>query len=257
MKKILLILLCCFIGNANASFWSDLWWNPNESGWGVNFAHQDNVLFATLFVYGSDGRPTWFVASDMTFDASTSSYSGALYQTSGPFYSGVFNPASVGVTQVGLATFTPQYEAQGTFAYTVNGIAISKTISRQTFRSPNITDAWQGIYRYSASGCSLPSSNGLFNEAVLMDTNDTGTIVSGTLYRGSQAGCTFSATKTTFGKIIDVDGTYSCPSGDSGTLSIFNGEYLTTALSIRMQLQSSTNGCFLDGFMGATTSASF
>lgn len=255
MKKILLVVLYCFAANANASFWSDLWWNPNESGWGVNFAHQDTVIFATLFVYGSDGRPTWYIASNMVYGGSA--YSGALYQTTGPFYGGAFNPAAVGVTQVGTATFTPQFEAQGSFAYTVNGTTVSKTIIRQTFKSPNIADSWQGVYRYNVSGCATASSNGAFNDVIVMDTSDTGTIVSGTLYRGSQAGCTFSGAKTSYGKIIDVDGTYSCPSGDNGSFSMFNAEYMITALSMRLQLKSTTNGCLLDGFMGATTSASF
>ena len=24
----------------------DLWWNPAESGWGINLAHQDDTVFA-------------------------------------------------------------------------------------------------------------------------------------------------------------------------------------------------------------------
>ncbi|HEX5633216.1 MAG TPA: S8 family serine peptidase, partial [Gemmatimonadales bacterium] len=34
---------------AGASNYSDLWWNPAESGWGVNLEHQGDVIFATWF----------------------------------------------------------------------------------------------------------------------------------------------------------------------------------------------------------------
>src|SRR3954469_24052414 len=42
-----------------------LWWNPAESGWGLNTTHQGNILFATLFVYAGDGQPLWLVASGL------------------------------------------------------------------------------------------------------------------------------------------------------------------------------------------------
>jgi hypothetical protein len=42
---------------------SDIWWVPEESGWGLNLIHQGNTLFGTLFVYGSDGTPRWYSAS--------------------------------------------------------------------------------------------------------------------------------------------------------------------------------------------------
>ena len=42
----------------------DLWWNPAESGWGLNIAHQDDTLFATLFTYGADGGGIWLVMSN-------------------------------------------------------------------------------------------------------------------------------------------------------------------------------------------------
>ncbi len=43
--------------------YTDLWWNPEESGWGINFTHQGEILFATLFTYGADGEPDWFAMS--------------------------------------------------------------------------------------------------------------------------------------------------------------------------------------------------
>ena len=41
-----------------------LWWNPAENGWGVNFTHQGNILFATLFTYDANRAPLWLVMSN-------------------------------------------------------------------------------------------------------------------------------------------------------------------------------------------------
>jgi hypothetical protein len=29
----------------------DIWWNPNESGWGLQLSQSNTTLFATLYVY--------------------------------------------------------------------------------------------------------------------------------------------------------------------------------------------------------------
>jgi len=42
--------------------YTDLWYIPTESGWGLNVIQQGNVMFATLFVYGTDNTPRWYVA---------------------------------------------------------------------------------------------------------------------------------------------------------------------------------------------------
>ena len=39
-----------------------LWWNPDESGWGINFAHQGDIIFATWFTYDVAGKPWWLIA---------------------------------------------------------------------------------------------------------------------------------------------------------------------------------------------------
>ena len=32
--------------SASVSNYQSLWWNPQESGWGINLAHQGNTIFA-------------------------------------------------------------------------------------------------------------------------------------------------------------------------------------------------------------------
>ena len=48
---------------ARAADYTDLWWNPAESGWGVNVVQSDTFMFLTFFIYGQDGKPTWYSAS--------------------------------------------------------------------------------------------------------------------------------------------------------------------------------------------------
>lgn len=41
---------------------SGWWWNQTESGRGFAIEIQDNALFMATFIYGSDGRPVWYIA---------------------------------------------------------------------------------------------------------------------------------------------------------------------------------------------------
>jgi hypothetical protein len=41
---------------------TDQWWNPAESGWGVNVVLQNNVAFLTFFVYDTAQNPVWYTA---------------------------------------------------------------------------------------------------------------------------------------------------------------------------------------------------
>jgi hypothetical protein len=46
--------------------YSDLWWNPLESGWGVNISQQADILFVTFFVFDANRQPSWYTA-ELTF----------------------------------------------------------------------------------------------------------------------------------------------------------------------------------------------
>jgi hypothetical protein len=117
----------------------DLWWRAPaglESGWGINITHQGDVIFATWFTYGADGKGVWIVMAHGTKTAANT-FSGTLYRTTGPAFSSVpFDPTRVAATEVGTGTFTFSDAGNGTFAYTVNGISQSKPIMREVYASP-------------------------------------------------------------------------------------------------------------------------
>ncbi|MFI4952911.1 MAG: hypothetical protein ACHP7M_07205 [Burkholderiales bacterium] len=123
------------IAAAAAVNYQGLWFNPAESGWGINFAHQGDLIFASWFTYDLTGKGTWLVMTASKTAANT--YTGTLFQGTGPAFDAVpFPPlgspggATVsGLTGTGTITFSDANN--GLFAYTVNGIAQSKVITRQ------------------------------------------------------------------------------------------------------------------------------
>jgi hypothetical protein len=117
-----------------------LWWaDPagSESGWGINFAHQGDVIFATWFTYDLNGNAWWI---SMTAQKTAEGvYGGTLYQTNGPAFNAVpFVPAGVTAAPVGTGTLTFASATRGTFDYTVNGVSQRKTIVPQVFSTPPI-----------------------------------------------------------------------------------------------------------------------
>src|SRR5204862_236734 len=67
-----------------------LWWHApagSESGWGINFTHQGDIVFATWFTYGSDGTPWWLVAEAHKTGPGT--YAGNLASVTGPPFNSV------------------------------------------------------------------------------------------------------------------------------------------------------------------------
>ncbi len=123
---------------ALASHFQDLWWAAPagaESGWGVNLTHQGDVIFATWFTYGQDGKPLWLVVR--AEKTAASAYSGRLFTARGPPFNVLpFDPAKVVATEVGTASFVFADGNHATFAYTVNGVEQTKLITREVFAPP-------------------------------------------------------------------------------------------------------------------------
>jgi len=139
-----------------AGTWSDIWWNPSESGWGVNIAQQSDAMFMTFFVYAADGSAHWYggtVYAGAIQPSSFARFDGDLYETRGPGIAGPFNPASVVARKVGSIAFLPASLGSATLTYTVDGVNVAKSIQRQTFRQIPLTGSYFGGYSVKRSSC--------------------------------------------------------------------------------------------------------
>jgi hypothetical protein len=52
-----------------------MWWNPDESGWGVNVILQKDMGYIAFFVYDSAQDPVWYT-SDVHLDQRTGDKTG-------------------------------------------------------------------------------------------------------------------------------------------------------------------------------------
>ena len=229
---------------------SDLWWNPNESGWGANMVQQFDTLFITIFVYGANGQPTWYVGASTAY-ASTSAeganvFTGPLFQTSGPWFGGTFNVNGVGIRQVGTVTFAHKTVSSGTLTYTVDGTMVSKDIQRQTWKVNDLNGSYIGAINGSSSGC---ASNGYFEQGNLFfsitQTNTTITIIQ----TGNGVSCTYAGAYAQNGRMASITGTARCSDGSNGTFAA--NELEGTFSGIIGRFTTQFGSCRTDGQLAA------
>jgi len=137
-KQVFSTMPTCEVGGTPGSStnYSDLWWNQNESGWGVNVTQQGSTIFATWFTYDGTGRDAWYVMSNGVQTAGTQTWSGDVYQTVGSTYDKAWDGSKVVATKMGTGSFAFADSSHGTFTATVNGQTITKSVTRQLFSSP-------------------------------------------------------------------------------------------------------------------------
>jgi PKD repeat protein len=111
---------------------SALWWNENESGWGVTLTQQTDIAFVTLFTYNSNGFPAWYVASNCIVIGV--GCTGDLYEvTGGSAISDKWNGANKIVSQVGNISFEFSASDKGKMSFEINGVNGSKDIAVQVW----------------------------------------------------------------------------------------------------------------------------
>ena len=100
------------------------------------------AVFATMYVYGPDGSPDFYVA--VLDPASAVAWSGVVYRTSGPWFGGPFNPAAVTENVVGSMTFTLKSFYNAELAYTIDGTPVVKTVTRMSFANDHVGGNYYG-----------------------------------------------------------------------------------------------------------------
>lgn len=158
LTRLLLAALCWVAGNAHALEYTDVYYDPDESGWGVFLVQSSTVQFVAFFVYGADGKPTWYTAQ--LTDDGTGQYTGPLYATTGSPFGSAWNPGQLTVTPAGTASFHPLDAYRATLTYTVNGVAtVVRPIQRQTLASYPMAGRYSGSMAGSIAGCTNPNAS--------------------------------------------------------------------------------------------------
>jgi len=200
--------------------YSDLWWNPVESGWGANITQQNDLLFITFFVYGPSGQAVWY-SGTLGFAGAgingNKSFTGDRYQTTGPWFGGPFDPSQVAYRRVGTATFASNATSTAVLQYSVDGQIVTKNVQRQTLTSDRVDGNYVGILSDVTSACSDPAANGV-------RTDNVGTVTitqTGATVAIASPACSFNGTYVQEGQFGRVTGTFNCTDGTSGPFSLF------------------------------------
>lgn len=228
---------CAFTGSVHATSYQDIWWNANESGWGLNITQQGDIIFATWYVQAQDGSPTWVAAIGRKGNGEV--FSGPVTTTRGPWYGGPWNPSVVAVNTVGNATFTFTDKKTLNLQYTANSGAVSKTLTRFTYGAQRIAGDFYGTDLGQPSGC---QNNDRYYATSIFRITTSGsnmTIVQETQGAAGVATCTLTGAFAQYGTNLEASGNYTCSSGTGGTWRATDGLFSNDAFSMRV---TSTNG---------------
>ncbi len=152
VRALALALILAAFPTLAADNYSDIWWNPRESGWGLTIADHETTLWAIWFTYRQNGAPTWMYVPGGTFSNDKRNFTGDIYQTTGPSYRTAYGSRPITNVKVGTARFdfAPAGFAPGIamFNYTVGDVTGGRQIERFGFgnAAPNwgndFTEVW-------------------------------------------------------------------------------------------------------------------
>jgi hypothetical protein len=243
LKRLFLaVLLLAAAGRAGAVDFTDIWYNPAESvpsGWGVNVVQSDAFIFLTFFIYGADGKPTWFTGQ-VTQDAS-GNYNGGLYATTGTYYVSPWAGGSQPVA-VGTVSFQPSGPYTAKLIYSVNGVGtVTKLIQRQTLTTIALGGVYSGAQIGTFSGCANNVSYRNFFDLQITHLSN-GNVTFAVVYPDiPNYSCTLTGTLQQYGQLYSVPAaTFQCTDGTNASAVIT--ELKATAQGVEGRFSASYGG---------------
>ena len=220
LKRLVFIaMIALAAARAEAVEYTDVYLNPSEGGWGVFLVQSDTFQFMAFFIYGPDGKPTWYTA-EVTNDG-TGNYTGTLYAITGTYFASPWQ--GYNYSPAGTASFKPTDAYHATLTYTVNGVGtVTKTVQRQTLTSYVLSGNYSGSMSGSISGCTNPGSDdpafrGRYDLAATQ-VGDTSATLTFTFVDVNHSGivCTVSGPLTHLGRLYQLNAPLSCTGPGQG-----------------------------------------
>ncbi len=125
-----------------------LWWKAAESGWGVNFAHQGDQIFATWYTYDTSGKPWWLSMLASRNPQGGNRYTGDIYVDVGPPFNTYLGTGVA--TKVGTGALSFVDANTGSLSYTVTAGGATNVQQTKAITRFNLGGA-QPACTYSAS----------------------------------------------------------------------------------------------------------
>lgn len=160
IQSLFIALLWLVAGQVHATHnYQDWWWNPSQSGMGLNVGQQDATVFVAWFNYGDDTKAS-FLTMGGVLNGNT--LTGTLYRGTGPAPGPNYNPAQVKQTAVGTASLTFNSNTDATLSYSYDNKSGSIALQRFSFANMNLNQTWEAIDSRTVTGCETASDNGSF-----------------------------------------------------------------------------------------------
>jgi hypothetical protein len=253
-RQLLAIMLATSATGATAADNTDIWYNPAEPGWGVNLVQSDNFIFATFFIYGQNGSPTWYTAQ-LTWDG-VRMYTGSLFATTGTWFATPWQSGNLSVVQAGTASFEPSSLGAhlGTLVYTVNGVAtVTKSIERQTLTTIVLGGSYTGGQSGTYSGCANAADNRAYTDRYDLEVTHlaSGNATFQFKYSASLT-CTLSGVLEQHGQQYRIPiATYQCSDGVNTAATLSEIKATAQGIEGRMSAASATGSCREDAQFSA------
>jgi cysteinyl-tRNA synthetase, unknown class len=122
-----------------------LWWNADESGWGITLTQQFGIIFLTMYTYDTNGQPVWYVASNCVVVGK--GCSGEIYRVVGGSSSTEsWDGANLSVEPVGSIMLRFTDDNTGFANFRIDGVTGSKAMTRQEFATLSPGSAMTGLW---------------------------------------------------------------------------------------------------------------
>jgi len=204
--------LIAFSCPAEAINFQDWWWNPSQSGMGVNIGHQANTIVAAWFLYGDDGKATFlYMDGRLNANAMGGTVNSTLYRVTGLPPGPSFNPDSVIRTAVGSASinFTSDTTAVLTYSYDNGSHAGTLNLQRWSY-APLVVDGTYQFLMRRFNSCGLGPPLMSFDKVQGVVSTTGNTLNLSLTSSSGQPICSFSINHSQSGSIIEGAGTATC-----------------------------------------------
>lgn len=241
MKRLRNFLAATMLGaaalspSARALDLSDVWWKADESGWAAYVSHHRDTIGFALLVYDAQGQPLYVTGGLRMFAITNPGgfqvFSGTLYASTGPSYGGPFNPDQVTRRVVGTAIFEPRSATTATLQYTIDGVTVTKTVSRMTMQTKDIGGSYRHLQRLDYPG-NMPDVERRAHDSGQLEIDHDGSAIK-MRFQGQQSQCEYNGTYVQLGRHGEITGTYACNTGIAGAFRITEVEHTQRGLSGR------------------------